>query len=546
MGEFYHEGLKTLIATFGSLFNDIIIHRYSDDESQQDKNAFIRVPITFGQVERMLARVRSEPDFANKEMITLPRMAYDFNGINYNPERKLNKMNNVYTRYKDPETGEEDPIEKTWTPVPYDINMNLYILTLHLEDCLQIIEQIVPFFQPDFNVQIIELNDIKRDVKVTLNSVDIIDDYEGSFEDRRLVNATLSFTVKGHLYGPLQETKVIKKSLVNIITPNWDCYTLAETVVPFQAERDEPHVVDKTKEYCTLIDLSSPSNQLTITRALFSRDASDFNLNKTPGVNDEKLPIFHSPAGKLFSYFDYPIFDWVPDSSSTTSLMKRRLSYDITEQKLVGIDHNLEVVHAENSITMMYLPKTQNSTSNLTSVYMNSFQLPWANNQTEVDTLMLDSNVLEIFNAENGSYYSRDSVGVWNVNPEPKFREFGNFVYDTSSKRLGFFSSDKKLHIIDPQEVRSSIRTNLVSVDYRVYPQTFFVINNSSEPTINNNENFPILNFQTGKTTTYDPINNTNVEDFIYSPKPNTFFYDENRKQFWYVMNDMEYMRLTE
>ena len=200
---------------FGQIFNNIQIKR---KDSNGNITQSIAVPLAYAPKEKFLARLDAQPSLDNREFaITLPRMSFEISGIQYDASRKLTRVQ----KYKTVKTGADGKILNfNYTPVPYNISYNLYSFTASAEAGLQIIEQILPFFQPDFTVTvnaIPELN-IKRDIPIVLNTVTYEDTYEGDFSRRRAVIYTLGFTAKTYLFGPASTQKVIKETQSDIYT----------------------------------------------------------------------------------------------------------------------------------------------------------------------------------------------------------------------------------------------------------------------------------------------------------------------------------------
>jgi hypothetical protein len=226
---FYHEIIKRTIIAFGTLFNEIYI---SHDNEQGDSISQIKVPLAYGPIQKFLARLQQQPVLNKPVQITLPRMSFEMNSIQYDPSRKAN----VTQSFK---ALDVNNLKKVYLPVPYNIGFELNILTKLNEDALQIVEQILPFFQPSFNLTVDLLDSIgeKRDVPITLNSVSFQDDYEGDFSTRRSLIYTLQFTAKTYLFGPIADSTegLIRKVQVDLYT-NTDIATAKRevryTVVP--------------------------------------------------------------------------------------------------------------------------------------------------------------------------------------------------------------------------------------------------------------------------------------------------------------------------
>ena len=207
--------MRRMTIGFGQIFNNIQIKRR---DSNGNITQSIAVPLAYAPKEKFLARLDAQPNLNEREFaITLPRMSFEISGISYDASRKLTRVQ----KFKHVKTGAEGKIlNYNYVPVPYNISYNLYSFTASAEAGLQIIEQILPFFQPDFTVTvnaIPELN-IKRDIPIVLNSVTYEDTYNGDFSQRRAVIYTLGFTAKTYLFGPASTQKVIKQTQSDVYT----------------------------------------------------------------------------------------------------------------------------------------------------------------------------------------------------------------------------------------------------------------------------------------------------------------------------------------
>ena len=204
---FYNESMRRMTIGFGQIFNNIQIKRKNDTGKVIQT---IRVPLAYGPKEKFLVRLDQQSSLNNREFaITLPRMGFEISSIAYDPTRKLTRIQ----KFKQVKSNKDGKIlDFNYTPVPYNISYNLYSFTASAEAGLQIIEQILPFFQPDFTVTINAIPDlnIKRDIPIILNSVNYEDTYSGDFQTRRAVIYTLNFTAKTYLFGPSTSQKVIK------------------------------------------------------------------------------------------------------------------------------------------------------------------------------------------------------------------------------------------------------------------------------------------------------------------------------------------------
>ena len=204
---FYHEAIKRSVSVFGTMFNDIEISRTKGSENQ-----YIKVPIEYGPKQKWIQRMDAYPnlgvDDSSRVAVVLPRLAFEITGLTYDSQRKLGKLK----QYKLPQSGDESVLKTQFAPVPYNINFDLVAIAKNTEDNLQIVEQILPFFTPDFTVTITTVPNTleKRDVPIILDSVAYNDEYEGDFQTRRVVTWTMSFTMKTYLYGSIAKTEVIR------------------------------------------------------------------------------------------------------------------------------------------------------------------------------------------------------------------------------------------------------------------------------------------------------------------------------------------------
>jgi len=212
---------------FGQLFNNIQIKRKDSSGSTIQS---IRVPLAYAPKEKFLTRLDQQPDLDNREFaITLPRMSFEISTIEYDASRKLNRLQ----KFKKVKTSADGKIlDYNYMPVPYNISYSLNVFTATAEGGLQIIEQILPYFQPDYTVTVnaIPNLDIKRDVPIVLNNVNYEDSYSGDYTTRRAVIYTLGFTAKTYLFGPAQTQKVVK-------TVQSDLYSDTDTVNKAREER---------------------------------------------------------------------------------------------------------------------------------------------------------------------------------------------------------------------------------------------------------------------------------------------------------------------
>ena len=206
----YNEIFRKTVVAFGTLFNNIEIKRTSGSKTE-----VMKVPLAYGPKEKFLARLRQVGDLTTKDaiQITLPRISFEISGFSYDTTRKVSPTQVIRSVQSDGKT------KKSFMPVPYNVDFELAIMSKNQDDGLQILEQILPFFQPFFNITINLVPELgeSKDFPVSLNSVSYEDDYEGDYTTRRTLIYTLSFTAKTYLYGPVSDTtdKLIKKAIVD-------------------------------------------------------------------------------------------------------------------------------------------------------------------------------------------------------------------------------------------------------------------------------------------------------------------------------------------
>ena len=211
--QFYHETIRKMVVSFGTIFNNIqIVKKNSSGQITQS----MKVPLAYGPKQKFLTRIREDASLNKSTAITLPRLAFEISSISYDPARKLNRI----TKLKKVSSSSKSKLESQFMPVPYNMDFQLFVMSKSGDDALQIIEQILPFFQPEYTITINDNTDMnqKRDVPIVLSGIDYEDNYEGDFISRRAIIYTLSFTTKFYLYGPVTKQSVIKRVQVDQYT----------------------------------------------------------------------------------------------------------------------------------------------------------------------------------------------------------------------------------------------------------------------------------------------------------------------------------------
>ena len=206
---YYHEIIRKTIIGFGTLFNNIFIKHEGIDNSTLDET---KVGLAYGPQQKFFAKIREQANLTKAVAITLPRMSFEMTSVQYDPTRK----SGITQTFK---ASDGTNLKKVFMPVPYNLGFELSIFSKLNDDALQIIEQILPYFQPSFNITVNLVKSIgeKRDIPIVLDNISFRDEYEGDFTTRTALIYTLQFTAKTYLFGPVADTSdgIIKKVQVD-------------------------------------------------------------------------------------------------------------------------------------------------------------------------------------------------------------------------------------------------------------------------------------------------------------------------------------------
>lgn len=194
---FYHASIRNILVAFGKMFTNLEFERKDGDGNVVQK---IKVPVAPGSREKWIARLQEDPNLSGRTQITLPRIGFELSGFQYDPGRKLPTM----TQFVGNTTGDLNGYASAYSPVPYNIEFTLYIVSKTQGDALQIVEQILPFFTPGYTVTVDLFPEvgITQDIPFVLQAVSMQDDYDGPFESKRTVTYVLNFVAKAVLLGP--------------------------------------------------------------------------------------------------------------------------------------------------------------------------------------------------------------------------------------------------------------------------------------------------------------------------------------------------------
>lgn len=220
-GHYYHGAIRKYIIMFGSMFNDIDIVRY---DKNGNRTQGIRVPIAYGPKEKFLARLNQDPSLDRQVATQLPRMSFEITDMAYAPTRTVNKMQ----RNTSAGTNNQS-LSSQFAPVPYDISITLSAMFSNNEDAVQVVEQILPYFKPEFthSVKLVPDMDQYYDIPTVMQGMTIEDTYEADFQTRRAIIYSFQFVVKGYIFGPVSSKGTIKRTVVDFNVAEGD--TLVDT-----------------------------------------------------------------------------------------------------------------------------------------------------------------------------------------------------------------------------------------------------------------------------------------------------------------------------
>jgi len=285
---FYHEILRRTIISFGSLFNDISIQHKNNSD---DIVSTLKVPLSYGPTQKFLARLEQSPNLNQPVQMSLPRMSFEFVGLTYDNSRKVTSTQTFLSTLS---TDKTKP-KKSYMPVPYNMQFELSIMTKLNDDMLQIIEQIIPYFQPAYtiSVDLVETIGEKRDVPVVLENITMQDDYEGDFSTRRALIYTLRFTAKTYLFGPISD---VSKDIIEKVSIGY----ISGDKVP-NPTREVTYSVEPsaTKSYLNNV-VTNLSKDLTEVETIIEvNNPSLISVGDVVVVDDENFKIVSKTSNKL-------------------------------------------------------------------------------------------------------------------------------------------------------------------------------------------------------------------------------------------------------
>lgn len=277
--QFYHNTLRRYVATFGTMFNEMTISRYSKTGQVVQ---VIQVPISYASKEKWLARLTADPKLERPIAAQLPGMSFELTGMSYDGTRRLSPMT-----FHVGENQNKNRVSYVATPVPWNLDFALYIYVKNMDDGLQLVEQILPFFSPEWtnSIHLVPSLGVKKDVPTVLTGVTYDDTYEGSFEDRRALVWTLTFQMKAYFFGPERTSGIIKRATTN----------LGAVVSPGIAFDEDFLIFDTNEITDEEIDSTSVSSRVTITPGL--------TANGTPtSLASQSIPVPQISANSNYGY----------------------------------------------------------------------------------------------------------------------------------------------------------------------------------------------------------------------------------------------------
>jgi hypothetical protein len=272
---FYHQKVRKCVAMFGTLFNNIYVIRKNTAGAAISQ---VKTPLSYAPKEKYLERIRENPDLsANSQVaLKLPRMSFEITSFAYDPTRQLTKVSNFNT------IGTANTNrQKFFSPVPYNINFQLNIYAKTQDDALQMVEQIIPTFNPQYTLTIkpfsSEYPDFKEDIPIVIQSLSFADDFEGAVEQRRTIIYTLDFEMKVQFYGAIANSEIIR-------TANTDLYTMYNN--PIGARLDYRGLADSDSLVERITTTPDPTNAIGLADSDFGF-STDINIFNEPPIDTE-------------------------------------------------------------------------------------------------------------------------------------------------------------------------------------------------------------------------------------------------------------------
>lgn len=247
--KFYWGTIRKAITAFGLMFNNIYIDRIDDNGNLVQT---MRVPLAYSPRQKFIAKIQASPESYEQSFQTiLPRMSFEITNFEYDQSRKVSQTQQV----RIPDSNSANNSKYQYSPTPWNLNLALYIYGKNQDDTLQIVEQIIPYFNPDYNLNLNSLQDleIEDDLPISIRSISFDDSYEGSLNDSRMVIWNMNFEMKLNFYGPINSKGVIKRANVNTYTNaslTANLFNYVAEVSPFTANANSDYsIIEVFKEF---------------------------------------------------------------------------------------------------------------------------------------------------------------------------------------------------------------------------------------------------------------------------------------------------------
>lgn len=277
---FYYEAIRKTVIAFGTLFNNIYIKHKNDNGEVVSTQ---KVPFAYGPTQKFLARLEQSPNLNKPIQTTTPRMSMEIIGLSYDSARKGNTTR-AFTAVDD-----NNQPRKSYLPVPYNINFELSIFTKLEDDMFQIVEQILPYFQPHYTITITLIDEIneKRDIKFNLDNISISDNYEGNFEQRRALIWTLKFTAKTYMFLPIS-TDSIESSIISKVSIKFAAGENSSTINNDINISITPKAI---KNYTGTVVTTTKTDTTSTDKYISVNDSSSLIVKTAIQINNETLYI---------------------------------------------------------------------------------------------------------------------------------------------------------------------------------------------------------------------------------------------------------------
>jgi hypothetical protein len=298
---FYNQTTRKYVALFGTYFNQLTVERIDNNQVLQQR---MIVPISYAPFQKILSRLEQNPDFKAKSAINLPRMSFEMTNMSYDGERKISPITKIRKNVADESIGGRKFV---YAGTPYNLDFSLYIMAKYQEDATKLLEQIIPFFNPDFTSTVRLIPGLDPiDIPLILNGVSMEEIYEGSYEERRSILYTLTFTMKAWYFGPEKQKSTIKFVDIRYATDTDTNKPFEEfySVSPGMTANNEPTTDRELSIDYSLINFDDNWGYTEETTNIYP-EVEPFNLEIIPGTAAVDLTISDNEDVDLSSGYAY-------------------------------------------------------------------------------------------------------------------------------------------------------------------------------------------------------------------------------------------------